>query len=41
MKNKIKCYYEKGLWTERMVRDAVRRGKITAAEYTEITGLQY
>ena len=41
MKSKIKYYYDNGLWTEKMVRDAVRKGKITAAEFTEITGFKY
>lgn len=35
---KIKKWYDQGLWTKRMVADAVRKGKITAAEYEEITG---
>lgn len=41
MKNKIKEYYEYGFWTEKMVRDAVQKGKITAEEFTEITGKNY
>lgn len=41
MKSKIKYYYEQGFWTESMVRDAVRKNKITAAEFEEITGNKY
>lgn len=41
MKNKIKGYYLAGLWTKKMVGDAVIKGKITAREYEEITGEQY
>ncbi|MBE5886758.1 MAG: XkdX family protein [Lachnospiraceae bacterium] len=39
--DKIKYYYEKKFWTEKMVRDAVVKERITAEEYTEITGLEY
>lgn len=41
MMDRIKYYYKSGFWTEKMVRDAVRKGKITPAEFTEITGLRY
>lgn len=41
MKNKIKQYYENGYWTEKMVRDAVIKGKITADDFREITGKEY
>ena len=41
MKSKIKYYYDNGLWTDSMVRDAVRKNKITIAEYEEITGKKY
>lgn len=41
MKNRIKYYYENGLWTENMVRDAVRKGVITRDEFIEITGIKY
>lgn len=34
----IKKYYNAGLWTDGMVNDAVVNGKITAAQYEEITG---
>lgn len=38
---KVKMYYDKGFWTESMVRNAVVKGWITAAEYLEITGDVY
>lgn len=41
MKEKIKKWYEQGLWTVNMVRNAVVKGKLTAAEYAEITGEDY
>ena len=39
--NKVKNYYDKGLWTFEMVRNAVVKGWITAAEFEEITGEPY
>lgn len=36
---KVKRYYERGIWTERMVRDAYAKGRITAEEMAEILGL--
>ena len=41
MFEKIKAWYESGLWSKAMVRNAVRKGKITAEQYTEITGEPY
>lgn len=38
---KIKYYYEAGLWNAGMVKTAVKKGIITKAQYTEITGLEY
>lgn len=38
MKEKIKKWYEQGLWTEEMVRNAVIKGKLTEDEYREIVG---
>lgn len=38
---KIKEYYDKGLWTKAMVRNAVIKGKITPDQYTSITGEPY
>lgn len=39
--NKVKTYYEQGLWSKVWVRNAVEKGWITAAEYEEITGEEY
>lgn len=41
MFEKIKKWYESGMWTKKMVRNAVLKGKITEDEYTEITGEEY
>lgn len=41
MFDKIKKYYEDGLWTKSMVKNAVKKGKITAQQYEEITGEAY
>lgn len=38
MKEKIKKWYEQGLWTAEMVRNAVVKGKLTEEEYREIVG---
>ena len=38
---KIKLYYETGLWDINRVKDAVVKGKITAEQYEEITGQDY
>ena len=38
MKEKIKKWYEQGLWTAEMVRNAVIKGKLSADEYREIVG---
>lgn len=37
----IKRNYDKGLWPLSLVRMAVRKGLITKAQYTEITGKEY
>lgn len=37
----VKRYYDNGLWNKAMVRNAVVKGWITAAEYEEITGEVY
>lgn len=37
----IKKNYNKGLWNAAMVKVAVRKGIITAEQYTEITGKEY
>ena len=38
---KVKGYYDMGLWSKAKVKDAVAKGWITAAEYQEITGEAY
>lgn len=38
---KIKAWYDAGVWSKQWVHDAVGKGKITAAEYEEITGEVY
>ncbi len=37
----VKGYYDSGLWKKKAVKNAVKKGWITAAEYEEITGEQY
>lgn len=39
--NKVKGYYDNGLWNKAMVYNAVDKGWITAAEYEEIVGEPY
>lgn len=41
MYEKVKKYYEAGLWSEERVRKAVELGRLSAGEYEEITGLKY
>lgn len=38
---RIKYYYNAGLWNAAMVKKAVRKGVITKAQFEEITGLKY
>lgn len=38
---KIKFYYEMGLWDINRVKDAVVKGKIIAEQFKEITGQDY
>lgn len=38
---KVKLYYEKGLWDKSRVRNAVVKGWITADEYESIAGEPY
>ena len=38
---KVKSYYDKGLWNKQMVANAVVKGWITAEEYAEIVGEPY
>lgn len=37
----VKTFYERGLWTRAMVRNAVGKAWITEDEYTLITGEDY
>ena len=37
----VKKNYDKGLWNIALVRAAVRKGIITKAEFSEITGKDY
>lgn len=38
---RVKTYYNRGLWTIEQVRNAVIKGWITAEEFEEITGRSY
>lgn len=38
MFEKIKRYYETGVWSEQRVREAVAKGFITPEQFKEITG---
>lgn len=38
MKEKIVKWYNQGLWTKPMVKNAVKKGVLTADDYTEIVG---
>lgn len=39
--NKVKTWYDMGMWNKNRVRNAVKMGWITEAEFTEITGSAY
>ena len=41
MYNKIKMYYDSGLWSEVRVRNMVVKGIITKEEYKNIIGKEY
>ena len=41
MYDKIKSYYDSGLWNEARVRNMVIKGIITEEQYKEITGNDY
>lgn len=41
MFEKIKNYYDKGLWSMALVRMAVRKGYISAEQFTTITNETY
>ena len=38
---RVKYYYEAGLWNKVMVKMAVRKGVITKEQYEEIAGEEY
>lgn len=38
---RVKYYYEAGLWSKPMVRMAVKKGVITKEQYQELTGEAY
>lgn len=38
MFEKIKYWYDKGLWTVAMLQNAVRKGVLTQEQYDEIVG---
>lgn len=38
---KVKGYYELGLWSEDRVKNATLKGALTPEEYTQITGKAY
>lgn len=38
---RIKYYFEAGLWNKAMVKNAVKKGVITKEQYKEITGEKY
>ena len=38
---RVKYYFEAGFWSVPMVKMAVRKGVITKAEFTKITGQEY
>lgn len=37
----VKGYYEDGFWKKKAVKNAVKKGWITAEEYEEIVGEEY
>lgn len=41
MKEKIAKWYKQGLWTKTMAKNAVKKGVLTAGDYTEIVGEAY
>lgn len=41
MFEKVKKYYDRGFYTKAQVADFVAKGKLTAAQYKEITGEDY
>ncbi len=41
MFEKVKKYYDMGIYTKKHVADFVKKGKLTPAQYKEITGEDY
>lgn len=41
MKEKIAKWYKQRLWTKIMIKNAVKKGVLTAGDYTEIVGEAY
>ena len=41
MYEKVKKYYDRGFYTKEQVADFVKKGKLTAEQYEEITGEPY
>ena len=41
MKDKIAKFYKMGLWTKKMVGEAVEKGILTPEDYLKITGEVY
>ena len=41
MRDDIERWYDAGIWTKKMVQNAVKKGKITAEDYAEIVGEPY
>lgn len=41
MYEKVKKYYERGFYSKAQVADFVKKGKLTAAQYGQITGEAY
>lgn len=39
--DKIKSYYDTGMWSIEMVSNAVAKGKISEEEYQQIVGIPY
>ena len=40
-KNKVKQWYEWGMWSKSMVKNAVAKGRLSPSDYKEITGEDY
>ena len=38
---KVKRYYDLGLWSEQRVKNAVEKGAVSSDEYEAITGRKY